>query len=197
MSGTVENLIQGTGFLYVGALDAEEPTDDALHTPPDDSVWTSLGFTQDGITLNFEQEFSELAVDQVVDVPGRRLVGRDLMFGTNLAEPTLKNLKFALNGGTLSEETTAGEDTSGIQSYQPENNPTGEPNYAKLLFDGLGPNGRPRRVLVRKALQVGNVGSSYQKDGQTLFPVELRAHYVSSSIAPYKVVDQVASPTGS
>lgn len=191
MSGTVENLIQGAGYLYVAALGTSEPADSSLHNPPASGSWTNLGFTNGGLSLTFEQDYADLAVDQLVDHPGRRIVRRDLVFATSLAEPTLENLKVALNGG-VTATGAAGAGASEFKNFQPVQDPTGEPTYTLLLFDGLAPNGRPRRVIVRKALQVGNVGASYQKDGQTLFPVEFRAHYVSSSVAPYKIIDQTA-----
>ena len=82
-----------------------------------------------------------------------------------------------------------------MKTFTPESNPRGEPNYRMLLFDGLAPSGFVRRVLVRRVLQIGNIGIPYQKDGQTMFPVEFHGHYVSSSVAPFKVVDQTATPT--
>lgn len=187
MSGSTENLIQGAGWLYFAPLDTAEPADADVADAPT-SPWVSLGFTNDGVGLAIEQAFSELSVDQLVDVPGRRLTRRDLKITTNLAEATLENLRIALNDLSSTVTTAATH-----KSFEPTTAMPGVPNYAMLLFDGIAPSGLVRRVIVRKALQISNVGSEYKKDGQTLLPVEFGAHYVSSSVAPYKVVDELAA----
>lgn len=193
----VDNLIQGTGVLYVAAVGATEPDDGAVHNPPASGTWTDLGFTKDGVTMRVEQEYSELEVDQLVDVPGRRLTKREFVVVTNLAEVTLDNLKVALNGGTVTDgATSAASGVSATDTFEPEahdgnNNPT----YKALIFDGVAPSGLARRVIVRKALQVANVEFAYEKDGQTVYTVEFRAHHVSNAVKPFKVVDQTAAPT--
>lgn len=159
-----------------------EPADTAVASPPG-AGWTDVGGTSDGVTLTVNQEFTELAVDQIVDVPGRRLTKRDMTIGTNLAEPTLDNLVIAMNGGTQASG-------SGFESLEPAFATSAtQPTYRALLFDGYAPGGFQRRVILRKGLSTANIESAYKKDGQTLFPVLFNAHYVSSSIAPFKVID--------
>jgi len=180
---SVTNLIQGPGKLYLAAFGATEPADIDVGTVPDVD-WTDVGYTKDGVELAIEQEYSELEVDQLVDVPGRRLILRDLKVTTNLAEATLANLKLAMGGGT--------EDTGvGFESFEPLT-PSGEPSYIALIIDGLAPNGLVRRVIIRKSLQIGSIEFAYAKDEQTVFAVEFGAHYVSSVVAPYKIVDEIA-----
>lgn len=191
-----ENLIQGTGFLYRGAFGAVEPADGALGSPPDAGVFTDVGFTRDGVDLMITQEFSELEVDQVADVPERRLVRRELIIRTNLAEPTLENLRVALNGGTLGAATTPGTGTHGTRAFEPTSKTNTRPTYNSFIFDGIAPNGHPRRVIVRKGLQISDVTLAYRKDDQTVYSVQFAAHYVSNTIAPYRVVDGVLAPTG-
>lgn len=139
----------------------------------------------DGVTLTINQEFTELAVDQIVDVPGRRLTKRDMTIGTNLAEPTLENLSLATNGGgTITTGT-------GFKSLEPSNDTSAtQPSYVAGLFDGIAPGGGTRRVIVRKMLSTDNVEFAYTKDAQTVFTVLFSAHYVSSSIPAYKLVDE-------
>lgn len=191
-----ENLIQGTGFLYRGAFGAVEPADGTLGTPPATGVFGDVGFTRDGVELMISQEFSELEVDQIADVPERRLVRRELVIRTNLAEPTLENLRVALNGGTLSAPTAPGTGTHGTRAFEPVSRTSGRPTYNSFIFDGIAPNGLPRRVIVRKGLQISDVTMAYRKDDQTVYSVQFAAHYVSPEIAPYRVIDGVLAPTG-
>src|SRR3546814_8113934 len=89
MAVTVTNLTLGPGEMFSGDFGASEPADtDIANDIPDTSVsgsWTDLGGTQGGITLELNQEYTELEVDQVVDIPGRRLTKRAFKLNTNLA----------------------------------------------------------------------------------------------------------------
>lgn len=186
MAVDVTNLIAGPGTLYSGDFGATEPANSAINAVYSGSAFTDVGGTQDGLTLNIEREFFELEVDQVIDIPGRRLTKRDLQMSTNLAEPTLDNLKLALNGGTVTasaawEEYTPADDTAATQ-----------PTYKALLFEGWAPQGFRRWVFARKVLSVESVEAPYKKDGQTLFPVTFSCHYVSPSIKPFRLVDQTS-----
>lgn len=193
MAESTNNLIQGPALLYWAPLGSAEPSDGSVHLPPDTGVWTNLGFTRDGVTLQIVQQYSELAVDQLVDVPGRRLTRRDLVVRTNLAEPTLDNLKAALNGGNTNT-AAGGSGQSPVETYEPTAIGTGDPGYGMLLFDGLAPSNFARRIIVRKSLQTATVRALYRKDGQTTFSVEFHAHYVDANTPPYKIVDATAVP---
>lgn len=185
MAITVTNLIQGAATLYGGEYGtATEPADTAVNTaPPASGGWSDFGGTNDGVTLSIGQEFAELEIDQVIDVPARRQTKRDVQIKTNLAEGTLANLKTALNGGTSASG-------AGYQSYTPSNGLTNtEPDYAAVIMDGLAPESNRRRVIGRKVLNVENVESAYKKDGQWLIPVAFATHWIAAATAPYHVVD--------
>lgn len=193
MAVTATNLTMGPGTLYHGDFGATEPAD--IDTTPDAGDWTDVGGTTDGVTLSINQEYTELAVDQIVDVPGRRLTKREFTLGTNLAEPTLANLALALNGGEITP-VAPGAGTPGSDTYDPTGGSSAtQPTYAALLFDGYAPGGFPRRVLGRKMLQTENVEFAYSKDGQTVYSVSFAGHFVSSSIKPFRIVDKTADAT--
>jgi hypothetical protein len=187
MSVTTTNLIMGPATLYVGAFGATEPADAAVNSTPAASAWTDIGGTDGGIKLTVDQKYTELTVDQIVDRVGSRLTSRNFMVETNLAEPTLENLAYALNGGTAASG-------SGYKSFEPiyAANSASQPTYVALLFDGFAPNGFRRRVIVRKALSTDKVETAYDKNKQTFFSVTFTGHYVSSSIAPVHAVDQTS-----
>lgn len=187
MAVTTTNLIMGPGSLYSGAFGATEPVDTAVNSAPAASAWTDLGGTLNGVELTISQKYTALDVDQLVDVPERRLTSREIMVTTELAEPTMNNLTLALNNNVTAASAV------GYSNVQPALGTSAtQSTYAALIFDGFAPNGFRRRVIVRKALQTSDMKVKNDKKNQTTLPVVFEAHYVSSSIAPFKVVDQTA-----
>jgi hypothetical protein len=185
MGVTASQLIMGPGALYSGAFGATEPADTAIATAPSSATFTDVGGTLGGVKLKIEQKFKELEVDQIVDNVGRRLTMREMTISTEMAEPTLENLVLAANG---SGSITSG---SGFKSFVPANDSSAtQPSYRCFIFDGFAASGGVRRVIARRCLSTSNVEFEYSKDKQTTFKVEFSCHYVSPSIAPYKVIDQ-------
>jgi hypothetical protein len=190
MSVTATNLLMGAGTLYYGTFGATEPADSAINTTPQASAWTDMGATDGGLKFSIDQKFSTLDCDQLVDDVGSRLTKRTVMFATNLAEPTLDNLKIAVNGGTSASGT-------GYATLDPVNTSlaTQVPYFAALL-DGFAPgpvnSNFARRVLIRKAVNDSKVEMAYNKDKQTYIPVQFKSHYVASNITPFRWIDQTA-----
>ena len=190
MAVTVTNIIAGPGVLYNGAFGAAEPADSAVNTTPVASTWTDTGGTQDGVAITIDRDFLEMDVDQLVDMPGRRLTKRDTQVKTNLAEPTMLNLALAMNGGTITA-------SAAYQTYDPDDTVAAtQPPYKALLFDGYAPQTAAaatmrRRFVVRKVLSIESIESSYKKDDMTLIPVTFAAHYVSSVIKAFRIIDQL------
>lgn len=183
---TVTNLAQGPGDLYQGLFGATEPADAAVNSAPAASAWNGLGGTNGGIKLTINQTYDELEVDQIVDIVGRRKTKREFEISTDLAEVTLNNLVLALNE---SAPTTA----SGYSSWEPTiDNSATQPGYFAMLFDAYAPSGFRRRFIGRRMLSTNNLATTVSKTDQTLFSVTFSAHYVSSSIKPFKVVDQTS-----
>lgn len=189
MATTVTNLVQGPAALWIAEVSVTEPLDTAVATDPGVG-YTDVGGTMDGVELIIKQEFKELDVDQVIDVPGRRLVKREFQVKTKLAEPTLENLAKLTPSSTIATGT-------GYKSLEPAiDSSATQPTYFALLIDGFAPGiatggaSFRRRVLVRRALSTDDVKFAYMKDKQSVFEVTFSAHYVSSSIKPFKIIDQ-------
>lgn len=189
MSVTATNLTMGPGTLYTAPFGTAEPADTAVATAPD-VAWVDVGGTKDGVELTVAQEYTELEVDQIVDMVGRRLTKREFMLKTNLAEPTLANLAVAMNGGTTAAGGTGATAFSSIEPAYATS--ATQPTYKALIFDGYAPNSKQRRVVVRRALSTDDVEFAYSKEDQTVFSVTFSAHWVSTSIAPFKLVDSTA-----
>lgn len=189
MANNVSNLVQGPAYLYQGAFGATEPTDAAVNSTPQASAWTHVGITVGGAELAINQEYKELEADQIVDVPGRRLVKRDMSVKTQLGELTLDNMAAALNDGVVGP---SGSGYSG--TYDPADvSAATQPTYRAIIVDGFAPGdaGKRRRVILRKVLSTDNLTVAYQKDGQSVFNVTWSNHYVSDAIKPFHVVDGV------
>jgi hypothetical protein len=185
MTVTAANLIMGPGVFYMGDFGEIEPADADVDTVPG-AGWDDLGGTLGGVTLNVNQEYKQLEVDQIVDVVGSRLVKRAMILATQLAEATLDNLARSLNNPT----PTPGV---GFTKFEPPNdNSATQPLYRAFIFDGFAPSGFRRRVIGRKVLSTEPTETPYSKDGQTIFKVSFMCHFVSDAIKPFAVIDQTA-----
>lgn len=187
MAIDVTNLLQGAGTLYRGDYQATEPANSAINSAPAASAWTDLGGTTDGLTLEIGREYSPLAVDQIVDTPDRRQTSRELTFATNLAEMTLENLVRVANESVTTNITSSGNN----KVYEPDDNPI-IPVYCALIFDGYAPSNRRRRIIGRRMLSIDPIQFAYKKDSQAVYTAKWAGHYVSSTVRPYKIVDQIS-----
>jgi hypothetical protein len=182
----VTNLIQGPADLWHGWYgDVTEPGLTSLNdSPAGTGGWSDMGGTQDGVKLTVGLEWSELEVDQIVDIPGRRLTKRDAQIGANLAEGTLENMVRAMNGGVSATGT-------GYKTFEPviDMNSAVEPDYAAIILDGIAPNGLRRRVNGRKTLNIENMEGEYKKDGMFVIPTMFGTHFIADDTAPYRIQD--------
>lgn len=186
MAVSVTNLIQGPGTLYYGPFGQAEPLDSQVNGTPAASGWTDVGGTSDGVNLKVDQTWKALEVDQIVEVPGRRLTKREASIETNLAEPTLDLLAVSCN---FSAPVTG----AGYAYLEPGNDTSAtQPIYRAFLFDGFAPGGFRRRVFLRRGLNPESVELAYKKDDQTVIKVGFAAHYVSASVKPFRIVDATA-----
>lgn len=185
MTVTAANLIMGPGVFYMGDFEETEPTDALVGSAPG-AGWNDAGGTLGGVVLSVNQEYKELEVDQIVDIVGSRLIKRAMVLTTQLAEATLDNLARALNNPVPTPDT-------GFTKFEPPNdNSATQPLYRAFIFDGFAPGGFRRRVIGRKVLNTESTETPYSKDGQTIYKVSFKCHFVSDAVKPFKVVDQTA-----
>lgn len=182
MTVTVTNALLGPVEVWHGATGATEPT--TANVPPG-AGWTDLGGTNGGATLTFGQGFTNIEFDQIAMPAGAKRTSQMTTVQANLAEITLDNLRIAQND--LSVPTDPDEFEFGGDDITND-----EPDYSAILLRGSAPGGGPRMWIVRRTLSTENVGTAYQKDGQTLIPVTWTAYYVSSSVRAVRASDKVA-----
>jgi len=190
------NLVLGPATLYVAPFGSTEPADSTVtptgyNTPPS-APWVDAGGTEGGVTFEVDNTYTDLTVDQIVMNVGARLTEMKMMVTAKLSEITYANLQSALNNiGTTGSGT----------GYQTLDIPVGstatQPTYAAVMIYGWAPflnTGAPalRRVIVRKVLSQVKAQLVYDKKTQESLDCTFNAYYVSSSINPVHIVDQLA-----
>jgi hypothetical protein len=192
VNGQAFQVLQGAARMYTGVFSltaAFEPALANINAAPQASAWTYCGFTSDGTTITINQTFSEMRVDQLTDRIGSKMTERELSVQANLAEATLENFTFGFNGGTI----TTG---SNYRYFEPVYDGTEQqPLYIAILLDGFAPSSstgvsKRRRFCVRKVLSTENIETAYKKDSLTLVPVTFTSHYVTDTVAPFRIIDE-------
>ena len=192
MAASATNIIAGAATLWRGDLGAAEPPDTDVNADFDPEVWTDLGGTDDGVTSTVSHEWFEARMDQVIDVPERRKTSRTITVATNLVEGTLENLLLAI-AQSADTIVSGGTGATANRSFEAQGDDSGAiPDYSAIILRGRAPAGKTRLFIVRKVLQTEDVESAYKKDDQWLIPVTFSAHWVSSTVRPFKVVEDAS-----
>jgi hypothetical protein len=192
------NLVMGPARLYIYrfAFDptlAYEPALTDVNLTPAASAWYDTGITLGGTNVSVEPTWTPLTGDQIVDKTGARLTDRDIKATVNFAELTRPNLAYSWN--MTAGPTGASYATSDLNAGQTANRAP----YRTLLVDGLGPDvvdgsrSLKRRVILRKALPSGNTSLNWAKADQQVLAAEFQAFFVSESVSPIRVIDEVAA----
>lgn len=188
MTVTVTNLLAGPATdVWVGDFGAAEPA--TIDAAPGVG-FRNIGGTQGGLRLVADRELFRMEVDQIPGRVGSQLTSEDFSVQTSLAEATLENYALVVNAAdeAVDATTVPGEKSLDLGTADT----VAEPNYRCIIIDGRAPNGKKRRVIIRKVLSTASVETPMQRGGQTVFPVTWTAHYVSQSIAPVRKIDATA-----
>ena len=182
----------GPGVIYTAPFGTAEPAYAAITTPPD-APWTDVGGTADGtsVLLEVEHTLTDIMVEQLVDPVGARVSKRVIQVTVAMEEATLANLNLAMN------QLTTISTGSGYSVLDPLTSPTStQPSYTAVILDGFAPTTGTtevscrRRLIVRKALSTSKIDFEYEKSKPTIFNTTWTGYFVSSSVAPFEVVDQ-------
>jgi hypothetical protein len=151
-----------------------------------------VGGTDGGVQFAVDGTLTELQVDQIIMSVGARLTDLKMTVTTKMAELTLSNLTSAVNSITTSS-SGSGYTTEDITVTSAATQPT----YSALIIDGWAPYlstgaSALRRIIVRKVLATPKVNLMYDRKNQASYDVTWSAFFVSNSINPVHVVDQVA-----
>jgi len=197
--GSSNNIIVGAAALFThedGVLtDAGLPAYVAgtsyRETLSNDSDFRNVGYTMNGLEIQFQPDFGEVAVDQVLDVAKLFKQGMQVNLNTTFAESTLENLLFALAGKDDDLNTVSGNPTLNLSAGD-----IGEcPVERGLVAVGPGTgecaaSDELERVYVAyRALSIESVTVSAKRDEATMFEVSFRL--LPNDSASYgKIVDR-------
>jgi hypothetical protein len=211
--GTSTNIIVGAAALFTyeaGVLtDTDLPAYQAegtvgnttgtyRETLANDADFRNVGYTMNGLELQFQPDFGEVQVDQVLDVAKLYKQGMQVNLNTAFAEATLENLLFSLAG--KDDDLTASAGATGIKAGSPTLNLTagdiGEcPVERGLVAVGPGtgdcnPDEQIERIYVAyRALSIESVTVSAKRDEPTMYEVSFRL--LPNDDASYgKIVDR-------
>lgn len=197
--GSSANIIVGaaalftfeTGTLAEGDLPAYVDGTSYKTTLTNDAEFRNVGYTTNGLDLEFMPDFGEVRVDQVLDVAKLYKQGMQVNLKTTFAESTLENLLFSLAGKDEDLTTVAGNPTMNLSAGD-----IGEcPVERGLVAIGPGTGdcavgSELERIYVAyRALSIENVTVSAKRDAATEFAVSFRL--LPNDSASYgKIVDR-------
>jgi hypothetical protein len=203
--GSSANIIVGaaalftyeSGLLTEADLPAFEEDVSFKTTLSNDADFRNVGYTMNGLDIEFQPDFGEVQVDQLLDVAKLYKQGMQVNLNTAFAESTLENLLFSLAGKDIDLTTAGGNPTLNLSAGD-----IGEcPVERGLIAVGPGTGDcaigqdLERIYVAYRALSIENVTVSAKRDEPTMFEVSFRL--LPNDDASYgKIVDRTV-PAGS
>jgi len=155
-----------------------------------DSEWRNVGYTMNGLELQFQPDFGEVQVDQLLDVARLYKQGMQVNMVTAFAEATLENLVVAI---AAKESDNPNADTLLLTAGD-----LGEVPVERAII-AVGPGtgdpslSKERVYVAHRALSIDNVTVSAKRDEPSMFEVSFRL--LPSGNGSYgKVVDRTYTP---
>lgn len=208
--GSSNNIIVGAAALFTynnGTLtDADLPTlvdgTSIKESLSNDNDFDNVGYTSNGLEIQFQPDFGEVQVDQVLDVAKLYKQGMQVNLNTTFAEATLENLLFALAGKSDDLEQNAA--TGKFASEKVLNLSAGDigecPVERGLVAVGPGTGDcaagseLERIYIAYRALSIESVTVAAKRDEATQFEVSFRL--LPNDSASYgKIVDRTVTAT--
>jgi hypothetical protein len=185
--GTSNNIIVGAAALFTyesGVMPDNAITytdgESLRKTLTNDSDFRNVGYTSNGLAIEFQPDFGEVKVDQVLDVAKLYKQGMKVNLKTTFVESTLENLLFSLAGkdSDLAAYNAAG---TGSHALNLSAGDIGEcPVERGLVAVGPGTGDcavgseLERVYIAYRALSIENVTVSAKRDEATMFEVSFR-----------------------
>jgi hypothetical protein len=205
--GTSTNIIVGAAALFVAdttltpaTLEAYVGNESFRETLSDDAAYTNVGYTMNGLELQFQPDFGEVQVDQILDVAKLYKQGMQVNLATAFAEATLENLLLAL--AFSSDQLTGNKATSNGQTLNLSAGDLGEcPVERGIVAVGPGTGDCADSAYVERvysayrALSIENVTVSAKRDEASMFEVSFRLLPEDASGSYGKIVDRTWTPT--
>jgi hypothetical protein len=199
--GSSNDIIVGAAALFTyedGALaDADMPAyvagDSYKDTLEEDADFRNVGYTMNGLEIQFQPDFGEVAVDQVLDVAKLFKQGMQVNLNTTFAESTLENLLFALAGQDGDLATVSANPTLNLSAGDIGDVPVERGLVAVGPGTGNAALDVERVYVAYRALSIENVTVAAKRDEATMFEVSFRL--LPNDNASYgKIVDRTYVP---
>ena len=141
------------------------------------SPFVDLGYTEDGVTLTYNADESDIEVEEETVAINRVITKESIEITCNMAEGSLANMGFAMAGSVVSGSIlTVGSSVNKTMN---------------LRLEGLNPAGYLRQMFFPKATATGSVGMPFKKGEKTVVPVTFQALKPAGEPA-FTVVDNAA-----
>ena len=157
--------------------------------------WRNVGYTMNGLEIQFQPDFGEVQVDQLLDVARLYKQGMQVNMVTAFAEGTLENLVVAV---AANDNDYDDSDPNEITMNMASGN-LGEVPLERAIVavgpgsgdpDATGANAVERVYVAHRALSIESVTASAKRDEPTMFEVSFRL--LPASNGSYgKIVDRV------
>jgi hypothetical protein len=205
--GTSTNIIVGAAAFFM-ADSTLVPTvtpsfvssDSYRETLADSASYDNVGYTTNGLEMQFQPDFGEVQVDQILDVAKLYKQGMQVSVATAFAEATLENLLLALAGTNSDLTGTKSSSTGRILNLSAGD--IGEcPVERGIVAVGPGTgdcedSAAVERVYIGyRALSIENVTVSAKRDEASMFEVSFRLLPEDTSGAYGKIIDRTHTVT--
>ena len=156
--------------------------------------WRNVGYTMNGLELQFQPDFGEVQVDQLLDVAKLYKQGMQVNMVTAFAEATLENLLVSIAGSDSDLSNGETEDVLVLNSGE-----LGAVPVERALIavgpgsgdpDAVGATRVERVYVAHRALSIDSVTVSAKRDTPSMFEVSFRL--LPAANGSYgKIVDRV------
>lgn len=163
MANVVANVMVGVALL-------------TYHTTPNTasgSVSTELGYTEDGVTIEYTPTIADIEVEEQTFPIGRVITKEEIKVTCNCAENLAANLLQALAGGL---GTPIVLDGGVMQDFS-------------LKIYGDSPAGLHRTIYIPYAHTVDTVAMSYKKGEKTIIPITFSAYKGAAGVDVCTITD--------
>jgi hypothetical protein len=205
--GTSTNIIVGAAAFFMAdstlvptVSPAFASADSYRETLAASASYDNVGYTTNGLEMQFQPDFGEVQVDQILDVAKLYKQGMQVSVATAFAEATLENLLLALAGTTSDLTGTKSSSTGRILNLSAGD--IGEcPVERGIVAVGPGTgdcedSAAVERVYIGyRALSIENVTVSAKRDEASMFEVSFRLLPEDTSGAYGKIIDRTHTVT--
>ncbi len=187
-----DNTLTPTTLTSLAVIDSSESYKTTLSAA---ASYTNVGYTMNGLELQFQPDFGEVQVDQILDVARLYKQGMQVNLATAFAEATLENLLVAL--AYSDSKLTGNKNASTGQTLNLSAGDIGDvPVERGIVAVGPG-SGDPttfedkeRIYAAYRALSIENVTVSAKRDEPSMFEVSFRLLPEDTSGSYGKIIDR-------